>query len=726
MTGEKLRIDPGPANPLEELGGTMASDGIVDRPGVVLFRIVTLTAVLLLISQIAFAWYSLKGFEQVLKPQLERKGEVVARAVGELIEFSVKDLEIPPEKLAGVDDYFRQIMGTNLEIEFMGLLDGEGNVFVSTGIAPEALAELGFDMAGFGTDADGPSQTKGDRIAAAFPVTVSGKTVVGLLVGISTEYVSNRLSDIYFDVITVIVVSWLVTIEFMVFFMNTRITSPLQSLSIAIKRGIGGVFSDRLVVQTRDEVGRVSSRLNELLHALQQRYEDFGFELREVRNAQLDRQIARKIQGIKTRVDGRYRFFGGEEIRPSSSIQIRVPLFLLMFSEELSRPFLPLFINRLAPTDSAISTEFLVGFPITLFMLVAAVFTPIGGGLVDRFGARRVFLMGAVPAAIGYFGTFLTQGYLDFIFWRGLSGVGFGLIFIAAQAWVAENSKGKNSATEMSVFVGAVFVGMICGPPFGGIIAGRLGYETTFLLSAGLAVVSGLIVFSILDDTQRPKNRLGAVQSLIGWRMLFRDPRFLAITLFAAVPGKFITAGFYFYLLPLYLNEIGNSQSVIGWLMMLYGISTFAALPLASWIADRTGRYSLLVTSGVALTGAGCVLVHPALGLPGVNTAAVIAILGLGIGHALSLTSQLAMVRKAAERYRGAIGLTSAIGAYRLIERGGLILGPLVAAPLAIAFDLGTAIAGIGIITLAFVPLYFLTMVFADAEVDLSSQGETA
>ncbi len=693
-------------------GGQTMSDGIIGRPGDVLYRIVALSSVLLLVSQIAFAWFSLKGFEEVLKPQLERKGEVVGQAVSDLITFGVEDLEIPPDRLVGVDAYFSGVMSANAEIDFMALLDRDGNALVLTQNNDADDTDRSPDMS---TSDQLTDEQMEERTASAFPIEIGGEVVTTLLVGISTEYVSNRLSDIYFDVITVIIVSWLVTVEFMKFFMSTKITSPLSSISIAMARGRKGVFADLVVVRARDEVGSVMSSLNDLLHAMQQRYEDFRFELREIRNAQLDLGVAERVQGIKVKVDRAYRFLGGREIRPKSSTQIRVPMFLLMFSEELSRPFLPLFVSRLAPTDSSVSTEFLVGFPITVFMLVAAVFTPIGGVLSDRFGARRVFLMGAVPAVIGYFGSFLTVGYLDFIFWRSLSGIGYGLIFIAAQAWVAENAKGQNTATEMSVFVGAVFVGMICGPPFGGIIAGRLGYETTFLFSAGLALVSGLIVYFTLDDVRRSPARARSSRpaEFAGWRMLFLDIRFLAVAFFAAVPGKFIATGFFFYLLPLHLNEIGNSQSVIGWLMMLYGLSTFVTLPFVSWIADRTGSYRALVAAGVFLTGLGCVVVHPALGIPNANVAAACAILCLGLGHSLSLTSQLAIVQESAIRFQGAIGAASAISAYRVIERLGLVLGPLVAAPLAIVFDLDVAIACIGLITLAFVPLFLITMYFS-------------
>lgn len=675
--------------------GTMGGGSIIGQPRNVLIRIVALSALLLLVTQILFSWYALRGFEQVLKPQLELKAEAVGRAVTNLVGFAVDELEIPPEKLVGVGSYFDDVISSNAEIEVVALANVDGQILFSRGL-PDGIRDL-----------DSASATMEEMIVKVVPVAVGNETAAELVVGVSNQYVADRLSDIYFDVLTVIVVSWLVTLEFMVFFMNTQITTPLHSISLALSYGKEGIFSHRLAMTTKSEIGRVMTALNELLHSLHHRYEDFIFEVREIRNAQLNRAIAERVHEERLKVDRRFTFASEGDIRPSSGAQIRIPLFLMMFSEELSRSFLPLFVERLSPADTGFSTEFLVSLPITLFMLLAAIFTPLGGMITDKIGARRVFLIGVIPAAIGYFGTFMTLGYYDFVFWRCLSGIGYGLIFIAAQAWVSESSVGKNRARNMSVFVGAVFVGMICGPPIGGIIAGRLGYEVTFLMSAGMSLMAGVIVYRLLDNTRRYQTTQSrSWLNLKVWRTLVLDPRFFSVTFLLAVPGKFVSTGFFFFLVPLYLSELGNSQSVIGWIMMLYGIVTFAGLSMASWIADQTGRYTLVAAIGVALTGIGCLAGLPKAGIFDGTWAVVIAIVCLGIGHALSLTSQLAIVQEVATVHRDSIGQASAMSVYRLIERLGLVLGPLVAAPLAIVFGYGGAIAWIGVITLGCVVLF--------------------
>ena len=83
--------------------------------------------------------------------------------------------------------------------------------------------------------------------------------------------------------------------------------------------------------------------------------------------------------------------------------------------------------------------------------------------------------------------------------------------------------------------------------------------------------------------------------------------------------------------------------------------------------------------------------------------------LALGVGHALSLTSQIAIVQEVAS-YHGGLGQASVIGAYRLVERAGMVLGPVVAGTLAASFGYQGAIVGIGVIVLVSIALYMLVM----------------
>ena len=684
-----------------------AKGGITRTRGI-LGRLVLLAVIVLLLGQVVVAWFAVTGFEKALEPQLSQKAGAVGRAVSDQIAFVVDDLGIPPNELVGVDPFLDKILDSNADIEYLLMLDPSSEVQFARGLPPESLKRVLQGLPGAGSETGARFEVAG-FINSVFPIEANGRVATVLHVGVSGEYVRGRLSELLYEAITVIVVSLLVTLEFLMFLVSVRVSGPLERIETTLTDGARGMFGNHIAMRARDEIGDLVTAINRALRGLRQRYEDFQFDVREIKDAQIDKGIVERIQTACQPVDDRYSFSGGAELRPRNAMQIRVPLFLFMFAEELPRSFLPLFIARLSPTDSVISNELLFGLPITLFMLAGMIVVPLGGGLADRYGARRVFLAGVVPATIGYFGTFVAQGYYDLVGWRILSGIGYGLIFISAQAWVADNTDVRSRAQGMTVFVGGVFAATICGPSIGGIFADRIGFEATFLISAGLAVISGLLVYTMLDASVKGRTTHRATFGGQEWRALLSDSRLFAVTVFAAVPGKLILAGFLIYLVPLYLSDLGNRQSVIGWMIMLYGVSTLACMPVAARFADRSGRHAAVVAAGGLLAGLGCLASLSDAAFGGPSNAVVIAIVALGFGHALSLTSQIAIVQEVAS-YHGGLGQASVIGAYRLVERAGMVLGPVVAGALAASFGYQGAIVGIGVIVLVCIAAYMLMM----------------
>ena len=677
-------------------------------------RLIFLAVALLLSGQVVLAWLALNGFERELEPQLTQKAHTIGVAVADQFEFAVDHLGIPPKKLVGVDDFLDQILQRNSDIEYLVMLDANNEVLFARGLEADTMRHILPDLPG--ADATPGQRTEvggfaGRRAEArgfldgAFPIKAGGSVASVLHVGTSKAYVRGRLSEILYEVITVIVISWLVTLEFLIFFMNTRVNEPMDLLVGAMAEGTEGGFANRFALRAKDEIGQVGHGVNRMLRDIGKRYEDFRFEVREMRGAQIDDSIARRIQNVLDKLSEKYRFSGGATLYPQSAMQIRIPLFLFIFSEELSRSFLPIFVAKYSPVDAFVSSEFLIGFPITLFMLVVAAVTPIGGGLVDRFGARRVFLAGLGFAILGYIGIFFVQGYYDFLLWRALGGVGYGLLYIAAQVWVTERTVAERRAQGMAVFTGAIFTGAICGPPIGSIMADRIGYEATFLISAVICVIAAIIVYQVLTEgestTAKRKSSLGRRE----WGILLTDSKFLAVTLLAAVPSKMVLTGFLFYLVPLYLSDLGNAPAAIGWAIMLYGVATVSCTSVFSRFADRTQNYPMMVLVGGMLPGIGCAMGLFQAGI-GATLSVVVAVVALGIGHSMSLTSQLTIIQKLAEYYADKMGPASVVAAFRLVERGGLVLGPIVAGGLVVAFGYQGAMIGIGVTVLISISLY--------------------
>lgn len=673
-----------------------------------LAKLVVFSIALLLVGQAAFAWFSLEGFEKELKPQLNQKAVAVGQSLVDQIGFAIHGIGIPVDRLVGMDEFFDRTLALNHDIEYLALVRPDNRLLYVRGRADDFLESIPPHLPE--TIPEPGHQTEFDGyIDLTFPVLADGQVSTVLHVGVSARYVRNRLSEVLLEILTVMAVTGVIAFELILFFVGMRISEPLRRFQSALKEGARGNFANRLIIPVMDGVGGVFSRFNLLMGNLVQRYEDFSFEAQEIKNAQIDEKIALKVQRVHDRLEKKFNSGQILNLRVRSAAQIRAPLLLFFFAEELSRSFLPLLAASHVPNEPGISVELLVGLPITLFMVAAMLCTPVGGGLSDRIGPRRVFLLGVGLTVFGFIGVFLTQTYYDFVVWRLLSGAGFGLMFVASQAWVHSHVPEPGRGTGLPMLSGTVFVAMLCGPPLGAIIAGRIGFEVTFLVSAAIAAVSGIIVFYMLDDHGGKREQFPSARiELNGWRTLMADARFARVSCLAAIPARLMLTGILFFLVPLYLNELGNGSSTIGWVIMLYGLANIAITPV---LCRLPGNPEQRLVLGAAISGSGCVLtlLEPVFGSATVTMA--VTVLLMGVGHGILFSPARAVVEAVGEKHRGTTGPLPATRALGLMEQLGLACGPIVSAVLVLYLGFSQAIVMMGGFILVCAVLHGLTLI---------------
>ncbi|MYD76023.1 MAG: MFS transporter [Gammaproteobacteria bacterium] len=665
---------------------------------------------IMLVSQIVISWIALKGFEEELGPELNQKASAVGRALSTELTYAINELGIPPGKLVGVSEYFQHILESNFDIQYLALVDNPSGVMFEHSVPDKLLDQFPATL----HESDGSHNSHsirdiGGYLDHRFPIHFKGDSSAALHVGVSSGNIRQQLATIFFEVIAVIVVSMVITLELLTMFMSRRILDPTAHLQKVLEAGSKGKFSYRLSLRARNEIGLMVSSLNRLLYHLEQRYQDFQFELRELRDAQIDPRISQKIAALKTQASKRYGFTDQFSVIEKTPALIRVPFFLFIFSEELSRSFFPLFVSGFIPVEPALSYEMMISLPITLFMVAAVVATLLAGNLTHRLGCSRLFLIGIGCAFAGYCGTFLSDNYTELIIWRCLNGVGYGLIFNACETWIALHSRAGNRAHSASAYVGAIFAGYVCGPSLGGMFADHVGQQTIFLISAGLSVLSGYAAYRLLaSSSSGPGKNAGSapnarVFGMRPWAILFSDNLFIS-TILTAISTRTTLSAFLFVLIPLYLNELGHSSTQIGQMMMLYGVIIVIGTPATSRLADKIGKYFTMTVMGATLSGLG-LLATLASDHLGDSRAVLISIVAVGLGHCLILSPRYAIMQQIVYRYRHLIESSVSIGIYQFVDRIGLIIGPLLAAILIQQMPYANAIAAIGAIVLVAITL---------------------
>ena len=332
------------------------------------------------------------------------------------------------------------------------------------------------------------------------------------------------------------------------------------------------------------------------------------------------------------------------------------------------------------------------------YLLALALTLPLNGWLVDRIGAKAVYLwcFSAFTLASTLCG--LAWSASSLIAFRALQGMSGGLLAPMAQLMMAR-AAGKQMARVLSLAVLPVLLAPLLGPVIAGAILRFASWRWLFLVNLpvgvlalglamlflppdrgetrprnldliGLALLSpGLVLF--LYGTDHLGERAGTV-ALVGATImlalfcrtaigkgdaalidlrLFRQKVFSAslVTMFAANGVMFAGQ----MLIPVYLiRACGRSPTAAGWLLMPLGLGMMCSYPLMGWL---TGRFGI---RRVAATGA-------LLSLAGTLPLLYLASHGLAVG-----TLAAALFARGAGM--GAIGIPSISSAYASVPRGDL------------------------------------------------------
>ncbi len=353
--------------------------------------------------------------------------------------------------------------------------------------------------------------------------------------------------------------------------------------------------------------------------------------------------------------------------------ELRLPLFLFILSEELSRASLPLYLASFAEPSTGWRPETAVGVAIAVYMACFALATPFAGKWTDRWGMRRVFAAGVVLSVGGFAWAALADAYWQLLPARALCALGYAAATMAGQRQLIVLGGEAQRARALALFVSAVSIAAICGTALGGVLADQFGSRWVLAASA-MAAALGWLSYRRMSPAAggdaaatRPAASLRFAELL---RLLGRR-RFAALMLGSALPTKIALAGLLFYLTPLVLHELGQTPAAIGRVMMSYFLLVAAINPLAAWLADRHGwRQSLTIAGGVVIGGAALLA---GSGLLPAEHALWLAIAGLGVGTGLAS----AAMQSLALRLAAPTSDTAVTVAVRMLERLGSVIGPL-------------------------------------------------
>jgi predicted MFS family arabinose efflux permease/HAMP domain-containing protein len=660
------------------------------------FCLVVLVTVMLALSALLLSWFALRHFREDLPPQMAHTVTAVSQSAAGVMEKAY-EYGVPLEKMVGAEEFLAAVRKDNPDIAYILVSDAHDRVLFQSGYSDLAdRPNLELDRR---TSTEVVTETIGEYFNTSVPLVFKHQWVGTLHLGQPSVLVRHKLQDVSWDVVTVLVVAGLIALELLRFVLTFVIATPAAVTADFLARVRQGDFSVYLPDDHLGGIGQLSSRLNAIVARINERYRTLQADTLDAA-ADLRDRIATRLSGFRFHAEGeRTTLFA------AALDHIRWPFFLLIFADSLSLSFFPVFVGQFYSPSFGMSKSVVVGMPISIFMFTWALSMPWAGSLSDRVGPRKAFIIGAAITTVGLVLTANAQSLWDLLAWRSLTAVGYGLVFITSQSYVTNNTPPLQRTRGMAVFLSSFFAGSLAGSAIGGILSDRLGYQVTILISGLLSAAAALFVLRFL----RTNPNQGALKKKLAvrdFKLLLKNKKFVGITFLAAVPAKIALTGFLYYSVPLYLKLLGNNQSTTGRIMMAYGLAIIALSPFVAKLADRVGKLGWFISVGGYSSALAMFIVY----YFDSTAALLVSVTLLGIAHSIGVSPQMPLINDLCRDVVQEVGAGTVTGIFRLIERLGNVLGPIVSGLLISQFGFDGAFLGIGL--LCFVCITCFSMMF--------------
>jgi MFS family permease len=358
------------------------------------------------------------------------------------------------------------------------------------------------------------------------------------------------------------------------------------------------------------------------------------------------------------------------KIRPGAeALHNRWFVLAVLFTVRLTMAFQFQSVAAVAPLlDHAFGVSLAdIGTLIGLYFAPGVVLALPGGAIGRAFGDKRTVLVALLLMLTGGLAMALSDSWFLQIAGRLVSGAGGVMLNVQMTKIVADWFSGKEIATAMGIFVNSWPAGIALSLLILPRIGTGHGIEAVYLTVAVL-IASALILFALSYQPQTKAVSVAAVPSV----PLDRGTVTAVVT--AGLIWGLFNIGFamIFSFGPSMLVEHGWSISSAGSAISLALWLGVVSVPLGGFLADRSGRPSLVLTGGCIITA---ILMFT---LP--HTSAVIPdIIALGLVFGLPAGPMMSLPARVLRPETRAIGM----GTFYTLYYATMMLGPTIGGTLA-------------------------------------------
>jgi DHA1 family multidrug resistance protein-like MFS transporter len=244
-----------------------------------------------------------------------------------------------------------------------------------------------------------------------------------------------------------------------------------------------------------------------------------------------------------------------------------------------------------------------LGMLMAVFSLMQFVFSPFWGSMSDRYGRKKIMMIGVIGNALSLLVIGFAQSMWMIFAARAIEGMISAATFPTAMAYISDSTTDEERGGGMGVIGAAMGIGMVLGPGMGGWLSVH-SLSTPFFLAASMSFLSlGMIWFVLPESLPKEKriyssNKFRGPQLSMLWKALFGPLGFVLVLAFLV---NFALANFegIFGLFADKAYHYGPTQ--VGSVMVVVGIiSSLVQMLLTGPATRRLGERNVIKLSLVA------------------------------------------------------------------------------------------------------------------------------
>ena len=144
---------------------------------------------------------------------------------------------------------------------------------------------------------------------------------------------------------------------------------------------------------------------------------------------------------------------------------------------------------------------------VSAYALSLAAFIPFGGTLGDRYGRKRLFIIGMLVFTVGSIGCALSMADTALIGARVIEGVGGAVMSALTLSILTETYPPETRAGAIGTWAAIAGLGFGAGPVVGGILLGFFGWSSIFWVNVPLALAGLLLTVIAVHESRDPVPR---------------------------------------------------------------------------------------------------------------------------------------------------------------------------------------------------------------------------